>query len=242
MSEVGGAISLTPISEVPKDAIHGDASPGRDLRVVDLRTRTPVPTGERGEVQVKSPSVMRGYAGDIAGTRSVLGIDGWLSTGDIGYLDREGDLFLVDRTKELIIRSGYNVYPAEVEEVLLSYPGIAEAAVVGVPNQEHGEEIVALVVASREHLDPEEVKAFARERLAAYKYPRHVVLVAAATEGSDRQDRQAGDRPCAARSALLAGALQDVKGRSARGFRPRVGEAVRAGGARTSASGCRSGG
>jgi long-chain acyl-CoA synthetase len=89
----------------------------------------------------------------------------------------------VDRTKELIIRSGYNVYPGEVEEVLVAYPGIAEAAVIGVPDPEHGEEIVALVVASRERLDLEDVRAFARERLAAYKYPRHVILVDSLPKG-----------------------------------------------------------
>lgn len=183
MSELGGAISLTPASELPKPRSAGRPLRGSDLRVVDLRTRTPLPTGERGEVQVKSPSVMRGYMGDPVGTRSVLGTDGWLSTGDVGYLDRDGDLFLVDRTKELIIRSGYNVYPGEVEEVLLAYPGITEAAVIGVPHPEHGEEIVALVVASREHLDLEDVKSFARERLAAYKYPRQVLLVDALPKG-----------------------------------------------------------
>jgi long-chain acyl-CoA synthetase len=183
MSEVGGAISLTPIDQIPKKRSTGKPLRDSDLRVVDLRTRTPVPTGERGEVQVRSPSVMRGYAGDVAGTRSVLSMDGWLSTGDIGYLDPDGDLFLVDRTKELIIRSGYNVYPGEVEEILLSYPGISEAAVIGVPHQEHGEEIVALVVASSDHLDPDDVRAFARERLAAYKYPRHVILVESLPKG-----------------------------------------------------------
>jgi long-chain acyl-CoA synthetase len=183
MSEVGGAIALTPIHEVPKPRSVGRPLPGSELRVVDLRTRTPVPIGERGEVQVKSPSVMRGYTGDPAASGSVLSSDGWLSTGDIGYLDRDGHLFLVDRTKELIIRSGYNVYPGEVEEVLLAYSGIVEAAVIGVPHQEHGEEIVALVVASRDQLDLEGVRTFARERLAAYKYPRHVIRVAALPKG-----------------------------------------------------------
>src|SRR6185503_14600148 len=96
----------------------------------------------------------------------------------IGYLDPDGYLFLVDRSKELIIRSGYSVYPREVEEVLGSCPGVLEAAVVGVPDDDHGEEVVALVVSTPDgQLDPEAVKAFARERLAAYKYPRHVVVV-----------------------------------------------------------------
>src|SRR5262249_25144710 len=93
-------------------------------------------------------------------------------------LDSDGYLFLVDRKKELIIRSGYNVYPREVEEVICACPGVREAAVLGIADDENGEEVVALVVAAPEGpVDPEAVKAFARERLAAYKYPRHVVVV-----------------------------------------------------------------
>ena len=117
-------------------------------------------------------------------THAVVDRDGWLSTGDVGYLDRDGYLFLVDRKKELIIRSGYNVYPREVEEVLSSCPGVLEAAVVGVPDDDHGEEVVALVVPAQQGgLDPEVVKAFARERLAAYKYPRHVLVVTELPKG-----------------------------------------------------------
>ena len=177
MSEVGGGIALPPLYREAKPGSVGRAFPGSHLRVVDADTGAALPVGGRGEVQVKSPSVMRGYRGDEAGTRAVLDPDGWLFTGDIGYLDADGDLFLVDRKKDIIIRSGYNVYPQEVEEVILACPGVLEVAVVGVPDQERGEEVVALVVPERDDLDPEAVKAFTRERLAAYKYPRHVVLV-----------------------------------------------------------------
>jgi long-chain acyl-CoA synthetase len=177
MSEVGGGISGAPLTRPRKPHSVGPALPGSEIRIVDLATRAPLPAGERGEVQVRSPSVMRGYRSDEEGTRAVVDRDGWLSTGDIGCLDDDGYLFLVDRKKDLIIRSGYNVYPGEVEEVLFSCPGVQEAAVVGVPDAEHGEEVVALVVPSGEGLDPEVVKAFARERLAAYKYPRRVVVV-----------------------------------------------------------------
>jgi len=121
---------------------------------------------------------MKGYRGNDVATRAALQAEGWLATGDIGYLDGDGYLFLVDRKKELIIRSGYNVYPREVEDVLDTYPGVLEAAVVGMPDEQHGAEVVALVVpVSGVALDPEAVKAFARERLAAYKYPRLVVVV-----------------------------------------------------------------
>lgn len=178
MSEVGGGITLAPVATPVKPRSVGPALPGSQVRIVDLGTRATLPVGERGEVAVRSPSVMRGYRADRDATRAVVDRDGWLLTGDVGYLDGDGYLFLVDRKKDLIIRSGYNVYPREVEEVLGSCPGVLEAAVVGVPDDEHGEEVVALVVSAPDgEIDPEVVKAFARERLAAYKYPRHVVVV-----------------------------------------------------------------
>jgi len=183
MSEVGGGVTLTPPGTTPKARSVGPAFSGSELRVVDLVTGVPLPAGARGEVAVRSPSVMRGYRDDDQATRAVLDPDGWLLTGDIGYLDEDGHLFLVDRKKELIIRSGYNVYPREVEEVLLSHPAVREAAVVGVPHPDHGEEVIALVVPSHETIDTEGVKAFARERLAAYKYPRHVLVVAELAKG-----------------------------------------------------------
>jgi long-chain acyl-CoA synthetase len=184
MSEVGGAISVMPIDARPKPGSAGPALPGSELRVVDVSSGDQLLAGERGEVQVRSPSVMRGYRGDLAATRTVIDRDGWLSTGDIGYLDDGGYLFLVDRKKELIIRSGYNVYPREVEDVIMAYPGVREVAVVGVPHEVHGQDIVALVVPACEGgVDPDAVKAFARDQLAAYKYPRHVMLVDALPKG-----------------------------------------------------------
>jgi long-chain acyl-CoA synthetase len=178
MSEVGGGIAHTHVDVLPRPRSVGQPLPGSQVRIVDLSTGEPVPTGERGEVQVRSPSVMRGYRGNDEATRAAIDADGWLSTGDIGFLDGDGYLFLVDRKKELIIRSGYNVYPREVEEILGACPGVLEVAVVGVPDEQHGEEVVALVVPLPDRaLDPEAVKLFARERLAAYKYPRRVVVV-----------------------------------------------------------------
>jgi long-chain acyl-CoA synthetase len=184
MSEVGGGITLTPLATAPKPRSVGPAFPGSQLRIVDLLTGAPVPLGERGQVAVRSPSVMRGYRGQADARGGVIDGDGWLCTGDVGYLDADGFLFLVDRKKELIIRSGYNVYPREVEDVLCACPGVLEAAVVGIPDEEHGEEVVALVVpAPGGDLDREAVKAFARQRLAAYKYPRHVVVVSELPRG-----------------------------------------------------------
>jgi len=183
MSEVGGGVTLAPPGTVAKPRSVGPAFPGSELRAVDLTTGAPLPAGARGEIAVRSPSVMRGYRGDEQATRAVLDRDGWLLSGDVGYLDEDGYLFLVDRKKELIIRSGYNVYPREVEDVLLAHPGVREAAVVGLPHDQHGEEVVALVVPAYEPLDVEVLKSFARERLAAYKYPRHIFLVGELVKG-----------------------------------------------------------
>ena len=131
-----------------------------------------------GEVQFRGPSVIHGYWNDPAATASAIDPEGWLSTGDLGRLDEGGDLFLVDRKKEMIIRGGYNVYPREVEEVLYEHPSVLEAAVVGVPHETLGEDVAAVVVARpATELDADELKAWAKERVAAYKYPRHVVVV-----------------------------------------------------------------
>ncbi len=152
-------------------------SVGKPSTHTEIRISNPDERGV-GEVQFRGPSVIRGYWNDPDATAAGLDPQGWLSTGDLGYLDEDGDLFLVDRKKEMIIRGGYNVYPREVEEVLYEHPAVLEAAVVGVPHRTLGEDVAAIVV-PRPHaeLDPDEVKAWARERVAAYKYPRYVVLV-----------------------------------------------------------------
>jgi long-chain acyl-CoA synthetase len=152
-------------------------SVGRPASESELRIANPDERGV-GEVQFRGPSVIRGYWNDPEATAAAIDGDGWLSTGDLGYLDEDGDLFLVDRKKEMIIRGGYNVYPREVEEVLYEHPAVLEAAVVGVPHESLGEEVAAIVVPRPgAELDPEELKAWAKKRVAAYKYPRQVVLV-----------------------------------------------------------------
>jgi long-chain acyl-CoA synthetase len=122
--------------------------------------------------------VIPGYWNDPAATAAAIDAEGWLSTGDLGRIDEDGYLFLVDRKKEMIIRGGYNVYPREVEDVLYTHPGVLEGVVLGVPDETLGEEVVAVVVPKPGvSLDPEEVRKFVRERVAAYKYPRVVVAV-----------------------------------------------------------------
>ena len=173
LTEMSGLATTFALERRRKAGSVGRPSNGTEMRIADADER------EVGEVQFRGPSVIRGYWNDPEATAAVIDRNGWLSTGDLGYLDEDGDLFLVDRTKEMIIRGGYNVYPREVEEVLYEHPAVLEAAVVGVPHDSLGEDVAAIVVPRPgTELDPEELKAWTKQRVAAYKYPRHVVLVA----------------------------------------------------------------
>jgi long-chain acyl-CoA synthetase len=134
---------------------------------------------EVGEVVVRGHNVMKGYWRKPEATAQALR-DGWFHTGDMGRRDADGNHYIVDRLKDMVIRGGFNVYPREIEEVLMQHPAIAMAAVVGVPHEVHGEEIKAYVV-PREGIpaEGEQIVGWCRERMAAYKYPRIVELVAA---------------------------------------------------------------
>jgi long-chain acyl-CoA synthetase len=154
---------------------------------VEIREITGQPVGPNtaGEVYVKGPTVMRGYHNRPDATTEVLSADGWLRTGDIGELDAAGNLRIVDRAKDLIIRGGYNVYPSEVEAVLYEHPDIVEAAVVGIPHPHYGEEVAAVVVVrpGSPHDGPA-ITAWSRELLSAYKIPRVVQFVDELPKGS----------------------------------------------------------
>ena len=131
--------------------------------------------GENGEICIRGHNVMKGYHNRPDATAEAIDGDGWLHTGDIGYRDADGYYFIVDRKKDLIIRGGYNVYPREVEEVLYEHPAVAEAAVIGMPHEQLGEEVAA-AVALKEGAEatPEEIRDYVKQRVAAYKYPRKV--------------------------------------------------------------------
>ncbi|HET7573906.1 MAG TPA: long-chain fatty acid--CoA ligase [Solirubrobacterales bacterium] len=146
---------------------------GVEMKVVDEDDEE-VPQGEVGEIVIRGHNVMKGYWQRPDATAEAMR-GGWFHTGDMARIDEDGYFFIVDRKKDLIIRGGYNVYPREVEEVLYEHPKIREAAVVGVPHDEWGEEIgAAVVLMEGEELSPEEVSAYVKERIAAYKYPRVV--------------------------------------------------------------------
>jgi long-chain acyl-CoA synthetase len=156
----------------------GVAGPGVEVRIVDPETRTDVPVGEVGEIWVRSPQVMKGYWNNEAATREAVDAEGWFRSGDAGYLDADGYLYIHDRVKDMIVSGGENVYPAEVENVLMAHEGIADVAVIGVPHEKWGETAKAIVVkAAGADPDPEEIIAFARERLAKFKCPTSVDFV-----------------------------------------------------------------
>ena len=133
-----------------------------------------LPAGERGEVVIRGANVMRGYLGQPEATATVLR-DGWLHTGDVGYLDEDGYLVLVDRIKDMIIRGGENIYPKEIEETLYRHPAVLEAAVVGRPDPVLGEIPVAFVsLRPGRAATPAELTEHCRESLAAYKVPKEI--------------------------------------------------------------------
>jgi len=177
LTELSGIATTYVRGQRRKPGSVGMPLDGTEMRIVDDHGAV-LPANERGEVEFRGPSVIRGYWEDEQSTTAAMSGDGWLRTGDIGYVDDDGYLFLVDRKNDVIIRGGYNVYPREVEEVLYTHPDVLEVAVVGVAHPTLGEEVAALVVGRvGSSPDPDALRAYAKGRVAAYKYPRHVVLV-----------------------------------------------------------------
>jgi long-chain acyl-CoA synthetase len=151
---------------------------GVEVRVVDSQDAELPPGPDHiGEIALRGHNVMKGYRGNPEATAEAMR-GGWFHTGDLGYRDDDGFFYIVDRTKDLVIRGGFNVYPREIEEVLHQHPAVMEAAVVGRPDERLGEEVVAfLSLRPGASAEPDEVIAFCKERLAAYKYPREVMVL-----------------------------------------------------------------
>jgi long-chain acyl-CoA synthetase len=148
-----------------------------EVRLVDSDGEDSL-VGDDGEIWVRGPNVFSGYWGNDDATRAALTPQGWLRTGDVAVVDDEGWLYIVDRAKDVIIVSGFNVFPAEVEDVLTGYPGVAEVAVVGVPHPHTGEAVKAYVVAAPgQHLEEDELIEYCESRLARYKCPTKIMFV-----------------------------------------------------------------
>jgi long-chain acyl-CoA synthetase len=176
LSESSPVASFNHPDRDRKPGSIGTPIEGVEMKVVD-DDGGDVAQGEVGEIVIKGHNVMKGYwERDEATAETVR--DGWLHTGDMGQIDEDGYFFIVDRKKDLIIRGGYNVYPREIEEILYEHPAVREAAVIGVPHDEYGEEIgAAVALKDGESVDESELRDFVKGQVAAYKYPRQVWFV-----------------------------------------------------------------
>ncbi|TYR78603.1 long-chain fatty acid--CoA ligase [Priestia megaterium] len=175
LSEASPVTNCNPPFAQRKPGTVGLGLPNTAYKVVDVATGTKeMPAGELGEVVIKGPQVMKGYWNQPEETANAIR-NGWLYTGDIGAIDEEGYLSIVDRKKDMIIASGFNVYPRDIEEVLYEHPDVKEAVVIGVPDQYRGENIKAILVLKEDKaLSEDEIISYCRNHLAAYKIPRIV--------------------------------------------------------------------
>jgi long-chain acyl-CoA synthetase len=180
LTEITPMGTATPWGGDEKPGTVGIPLPNTDLKIVDLETGTKeMPIGEVGEICFKGPQVMTGYYKNQEETDKVL-IDGWLYTGDIGFMDAEGYVTIVDRKKDIILASGFNIYPREIDELLMTHPKALEVCTIGIPDAYRGETVKTFVVPKPgETLTAEEVIAFCRQTLAAYKVPKIVEFLEA---------------------------------------------------------------
>jgi long-chain acyl-CoA synthetase len=174
-TECSPVTCVNPMDGPRKVGSVGPALPGVEIAIFDENDQ-PVPTGEIGEIVVRGDNVMLGYLNQPEATAEAMK-GGWYHTGDLGKLDEDGYVYIVDRKKDMIITAGFNVYPREVEEVLLTYPGIADAAVIGLPDAARGEEVVAVLVKKPDAaVNERDLLTYCRERLANFKVPRRVLF------------------------------------------------------------------
>jgi len=175
LSETSPVTHTNPLFGIRKTGSIGIPVSDTEAKIVDLEEGTrEMPIGERGEVIIKGPQVMKGYWNKPEETKVTLR-DGWLYTGDIGYMDEDGFFYIVDRKKDMIIASGFNVYPRDVDEVLYEHPKVLEAAVIGVPDEYRGETVKAFVVLKPgETATADDIIGFCKQKLAPYKVPKIV--------------------------------------------------------------------
>jgi long-chain acyl-CoA synthetase len=177
LSETSPVASFGRLDRERKPGTIGTPIDGVEMRIVDAEGKI-LGVGDVGEVQIKGPNVMKGYWNMPDATAAAIDPEGWFSSGDMATVDEDGYYKIVDRKKEMILRGGYNVYPREIEEVLYEISEVAEAAVIGIPHDDLGEEIVAVVSFKEgQATGTEEIQAYAKEQIAAYKYPRHIVIL-----------------------------------------------------------------
>jgi len=182
LTETSPLATVQRTNETQKCGTAGKPIPGVDVKIFDEKDQE-VAQGDRGEIVIRGHNIMKGYYRNPEATAEAFR-SGWFHSGDIGYIDEEGDVFIVDREKDMILRGGYNVYPREVEEVLYKHPAVMEAAIIGVPNERYGEEVKAVVSLKPDQLaSPEAIIAHCKRHLAAYKYPRHLDIIDSLPKG-----------------------------------------------------------
>jgi long-chain acyl-CoA synthetase len=183
LSETSPVASFNHPDRERKPGSIGTPIRGVEMRVVD-EAGNGLPQGEVGEIAIRGHNIMKSYWHKPDATADAISSDGWFRTGDVGRVDEDGYYYIVDRKKDLIIRGGYNVYPREIEEVIYEHPAVAEAAVIGMPNAELGEEVgAAVVLKPGASASADELRAFVKAQVAAYKYPRRVWFVDALPKG-----------------------------------------------------------
>jgi long-chain acyl-CoA synthetase len=180
LSETSPVASFSTWGEPARPGSIGVPAPGVEMSLIEPGTWDEVAwtPDAIGEIAIRGTNIMKGYYKRPEATAAAISPDGWFRSGDLAKRDAEGWYYIIDRTKDLIIRGGFNVYPREVEEVLITHPAVSLAAVIGVPDESHGEEVKAYVILQPGASVPaEELVAWSRENMAAYKYPRSVVIV-----------------------------------------------------------------
>lgn len=185
MHEASYGLSETHTSDtfMPKDRIKwgscGVPVAGNEIRILDMESKTPLGPNQSGEIVVRNPAVFKGYWKRDEATAETLR-DGWVHTGDVGYLDEDGYLFFTGRVKEMIKCSGYSVFPEDVEALMQDHPAVAQSAAIGIPDDKRGETVKLFVVLKPEHkgkVSEQDLIDWAREHMAAYKYPRHIAFI-----------------------------------------------------------------
>ncbi|MEB0046311.1 MULTISPECIES: long-chain-fatty-acid--CoA ligase FadD2 [unclassified Pseudomonas] len=175
LTETSPVACTNPYGNKSRIGTVGMPVPGTTLKIIN-DDGVEQPMGERGELCIKGPQIMKGYWHQPEATAEVLDADGWFKSGDIAVIDPDGFVRIVDRKKDMIIVSGFNVYPNEIEDVVMAHPKVANCAVIGVPDERSGEAVKLFVVARESGISLEELKAYCKENFTAYKVPKHIVL------------------------------------------------------------------
>ena len=174
LTESSPSASMNPLNENMRIGTIGVPLPSTDMRVWNEEENRVATTEERGEIHIKGPQVMKGYLNRPEATAEVMTADGWLMTGDIGMMSEDGFFRIVDRKKDMILVSGFNVFPNEVEDVLAGHPGILECAAIGIPSEKSGEVVKVFVVKKDQSITEADIIAYAKENLTGYKVPKAI--------------------------------------------------------------------